>query len=71
MIRAIALAVVWGAVAFAQDTTAVIEGQVTDPSGAAVTKGAVEFSNPANGYTRKQPLGGRRRLPLDFAGRHI
>jgi hypothetical protein len=71
MIRAIALAVVWGAVAFAQDTTVVIEGQVTDPSGAAVTKGGVEVSNPAKHVHAEAAARGRRRLPLDFAGGHV
>jgi hypothetical protein len=42
-------------VAFAQDTTAVLEGQVTDPSGGALNKAVVEAINSVNGYSRKQP----------------
>jgi hypothetical protein len=48
---------VFCALAFAQDTTAVLEGQVTDASGAAVNVAAIEAVNAANGYTRRQPAG--------------
>jgi hypothetical protein len=66
MIRAVAIAALWSALAFAQDTTAIVEGHVTDPSGAALGKSVVEVSNPANGYSRKQTLGadGNYRLVL-------
>jgi hypothetical protein len=45
------------ALAFAQDTTAVLDGVVTDPSGAVVKGAMVQASNPANGYTRSQQTG--------------
>ena len=66
MIRAIAMAAVWVAFAFAQDTTAIVEGLVTDPSGATLSNAVVEALNPANGFTRKQPLqaNGNYRLVL-------
>lgn len=38
----------------AQDTTAILEGQVTDSSGAVVTGAAVEVSNSQTGYKRAQ-----------------
>jgi hypothetical protein len=40
--------------AFAQDTTAVLDGQVTDPSGSVLVGAAVQASNAANGYVRTQ-----------------
>ena len=66
MIRTAAIAAFWSALAFAQDTTGIIQGRVTDPSGAALGKAAVEVLNPANGDTRKQQLGsdGGARLVL-------
>jgi hypothetical protein len=42
------------ALAFGQDTTAVLEGQVNDPSGGAIARAAIEAVNPMNGYSRKQ-----------------
>ena len=43
--------------AFAQDTTAVLDGLVTDPSGSVLVSAAVKAVNRANGYTRMQLTG--------------
>jgi hypothetical protein len=40
--------------AFAQDTTAIIEGRVLDPSGAVIGGATIRASNAATGYTRSQ-----------------
>src|SRR4051794_20821407 len=45
------------ALAFGQDTTAVLEGVVTDPSGAVIKGASVKASNDTNGYTRTQQVG--------------
>ncbi len=42
-------------VAFAQDTTAVLEGQVTDPSGRVLVGAIVKAVNTGNAYMRMQP----------------
>ncbi|HVW84792.1 MAG TPA: carboxypeptidase regulatory-like domain-containing protein [Bryobacteraceae bacterium] len=41
-------------VAAAQDTTAVLEGLITDPSGGVISGAAVRVTNSANGYTQSQ-----------------
>jgi hypothetical protein len=43
--------------AFAQDTTAVLDGQVTDPSGSVLVNAAVKAVNTTNGYARMQVTG--------------
>ncbi len=53
--RAIALLAVVSACTFAQDTTAVLEGQVSDSSGSVLVGATVEATNEANGYSRSQP----------------
>jgi hypothetical protein len=42
------------ACAFAQDTTAVLEGQVADSSGSVLVGATVQATNEANGYSRTQ-----------------
>jgi hypothetical protein len=68
MIRAIALAAVCAVFAFAQDPTAVVEGQVTDPSGGAVSTASVEILNPANGYTQAGQFGSEGRNAVRVPG---
>ena len=59
------------ALAWSQDTTAALDGMVTDPSGAAVRGPTVQATNADNGYTRAQETGatGAYRLILP-AGRY-
>lgn len=45
------------AAAFAQDTTATLDGQVTDPSGSVLVGALVKAVNSANGYERSQLTG--------------
>ena len=42
------------ALTWSQDTTAVLEGVITDPSGAAIKAATVLATNAANGYSRSQ-----------------
>lgn len=44
--------------AFAQDTAAVLEGRVLDPSGAIIRGANVRATNPATGYTQSQTASG-------------
>jgi hypothetical protein len=42
------------ALACGQDTTAVLDEQITDPSGGAVNRASIDAINPTNGYSRNQ-----------------
>jgi hypothetical protein len=62
--------------AFCQDPTGVLEGQITDPSGALIPKAPVTITNSATGFTATQPssaTGGFRfsYLPVGSYSLHI
>jgi hypothetical protein len=52
--KSLVLALGLCACAFAQDTRAILEGQVTDPSGAVIAGATVRADNAKTGYTRTQ-----------------
>lgn len=54
MTKFVWLIVLCAAAGSAQDTTAVLDGQVTDPSGSVLTGAIVKAVNRTNGYTRSQ-----------------
>src|SRR5579875_3553560 len=56
--RAIPAALLCTSLALCQDPTGILEGQITDPSGAVVPKARVTISNSSNGFSTLQESSG-------------